>query len=78
MGRDVAVALVAIMCIRGGRLYHEHIHWDQATVLLQLGLLDPTLVPGQESVRLPVIGVNSAEKAVDEKRVNSNELIIDW
>lgn len=25
--------------IRGDRLYHEHIAWDQATVLIQLGLL---------------------------------------
>ena len=35
---------------------HEHIYWDQASVLVQLGLLDPT--------SLPVVGRESAEKAV--------------
>lgn len=76
--RDAAVALVAIVCIRGGKIYHEHIYWDQATVLLQLGLLDARLVPGQEKGRLPVIGADGARKVVDEKSVESNELMGDW
>jgi len=44
-GKTVEVALVAVVCIRGGKLYHEHIHWDQATVLVQIGLLDPKYIP---------------------------------
>ena len=25
--KEVAVAIVAIVCVRGGKLYHEHIYW---------------------------------------------------
>ncbi len=52
--RRVEVALVAIVRFREGKVAHEHIYWDQASVLKQIGLLtDPTL---------PVFGAESAEK----------------
>ncbi len=52
--RYVEVALVAIVRFRDGKLAHEHIYWDQASVLKQIGLLtDP---------RLPVFGAESAKK----------------
>jgi carboxymethylenebutenolidase len=52
--RHVEVALVAIVHFRDGKLAHEHIYWDQASVLKQLGLLiDP---------KLPVYGAESARK----------------
>ena len=76
--KGVEVALVAIVCIRGGKLYHEHIYWDQASVLVQIGLLDPTLVPGGGKGRLPVVGGAGARKVVDESSVRSNELISSW
>ena len=77
--KDVEVALVAIVCIRGGKLCHEHIYWDQATVLVQTGLLDPKLVPsGNGEARLPVVDGAGARKVVDENIVQSNELIRDW
>jgi carboxymethylenebutenolidase len=28
-----------------GRVAYEHIYWDQATLLVQVGLLDPALLP---------------------------------
>src|SRR5258707_11042239 len=56
-GKRVEVPLVAIVRFRGGKLAHEHIYWDQASVLVQIGLLDPAL--------LPVAGVESARKALD-------------
>ena len=56
-GKPVKVALVAIVGFEGDRLMHEHIYWDQASVLVQLGLLDPNL--------LPVSGVESALKVID-------------
>ena len=65
-GKRVEVPLVAIVRFREGKLAHEHIYWDQASVLVQLGLLDPS--------RLPVAGVESARKALDN-RVPSNALI---
>lgn len=77
--KEVEVALVAICCIRGGKLYHEHIYWDQATVLVQTGLLDPKLVPGgKKSDRLPVVGASGARKVLDESSSQSNELISSW
>jgi carboxymethylenebutenolidase len=55
--RRVEVPLVAIVRFRDGKLAHEHIYWDQASVLKQLGLLnDPSL---------PVAGVDSARKVLD-------------
>ena len=65
-GKRVEVPLVAIVRFRDGKLAHEHIYWDQASVLVQLGLLDPSA--------LPVSGVESARKALD-KRLPSNGLI---
>jgi carboxymethylenebutenolidase len=54
---------------RGGKLAHEHIHWDQATALVQLGLLDPK--------NLPVAGRETAQKLVDETQP-SNTLMKRW
>jgi carboxymethylenebutenolidase len=57
-GKFVEVPLVAIINFRGDKLYHEHIYWDQASVLVQIGLLDPKL--------LPVAGRETAQKVLDE------------
>ncbi|KPI39487.1 uncharacterized protein AB675_5076 [Cyphellophora attinorum] len=86
--RQVEVILVSVVCIRGGRLYHEHIHWDQATVLVQVGLLDPKLIPDtfkttekgreKEVKQLPVCGKEAARKGVNEKDGRSNQLIPGW
>ena len=85
-GKRVDVIVVAIVCIRGGKLYHEHIHWDQATVLTQIGLLDPMVIPkdfkttkGDEKVEeLPVVGVEGVLKVLDEDEGESNLLIDGW
>jgi carboxymethylenebutenolidase len=58
-GKHVKVALVVIVHFRDGKLAHEHIYWDQATVLAQLGLIDTT--------KLPVTGVESAEKVLNPR-----------
>jgi len=65
-GKRVEVPLVAIVQFRDGKLAHEHIYWDQASVLVQLGLLDAT--------KLPVAGVETARKALDP-RLPSNALM---
>lgn len=55
--RRVEIPLVAIVRFREGKLAHEHIYWDQASVLKQIGLLtDPAL---------PVYGSETARKVVD-------------
>ncbi|EME42768.1 hypothetical protein DOTSEDRAFT_176049 [Dothistroma septosporum NZE10] len=78
----VHVALVSIVTVRGGKLVSEHMYWDQASVLVQVGLLDPNLVPGsfqkQGLKRLPVCGAEAASKVLDEESKPSNELIPDW
>ena len=53
-GRYVEVPLVAIVSFRDGKLAHENIYWDQASVLKQIGLLD-----GEE---LPAYGAETARK----------------
>jgi carboxymethylenebutenolidase len=65
-GKHVKVALVVIVSFRDGKLAHEHIYWDQASVLAQLGLID--------SQKLPVAGVESAEKVLNPN-LPSNELM---
>jgi carboxymethylenebutenolidase len=65
-GRHVRVPLVVVVHFRDGKLAHEHIYWDQASVLVQLGLLDAS--------KLPVAGMESAQKALDP-RLPSNTLI---
>ena len=55
--RHVEVPLVAIVQFREGKLAHEHIYWDQASVLKQIGLLPDSA--------LPVFGVETARKVVD-------------
>ena len=66
-GRRVEVALVVVVRFRDGKVAHEHIYWDQASVLAQLGLID--------SARLPVAGVDSARKVLDP-RLPANALIL--
>jgi carboxymethylenebutenolidase len=68
-GRYVEIPLVAIVRFRGDKLYNEHIYWDQASVLAQIGLLDPAT--------LPVAGVETARKLLDES-VPSNTKMRRW
>lgn len=68
-GKYVEVPLVAIVCFRGDKLYNEHIYWDQASVLVQIGKLD--------AGNLPVAGVEAANKLVDET-LPSNTLMKNW
>jgi carboxymethylenebutenolidase len=66
-GRRLELVLVVIVTFEGGRIRSEHIHWDQASALVQLGLLDPA--------KLPVSGVEAARKALDPAAVPSNQLM---
>ena len=58
-GKVVEMAVAAIVGFQDGRISHEHIYWDQASVLVQVGLLDPA--------GLPVTGAESARKVLDPK-----------
>ena len=58
-GKPVEVAFVVVVGFKDGKISHEHIYWDQACVLVQLGLLDPA--------GLPVSGPESARKVLDPR-----------
>jgi carboxymethylenebutenolidase len=66
-GRRMEIPVVVIVSFEGGKMKSERIYWDQASVLVQLGLLDPA--------GLPVAGVEVARKAVDPAAVPSNLLM---
>lgn len=73
--------------MRGDRLCHEHISWDQGTALQQLGLLPPYVpfpheIDGEKApegkrfeVRLPFAGAETSRKLVDEGCEESNALM---
>ncbi|MGQ0741073.1 MAG: ester cyclase [Alphaproteobacteria bacterium] len=52
-GKPVEVAFAVIVGFKDGKISHEHIYWDQASVLVQIGLLDPKGLPvsGAEGTR---------------------------
>jgi len=64
-GRRIAVPVVVVVGFKDGQVSHEHIYWDQATVLVQAGLLD--------SSDLPVVGAEQAGALLDQQRPK-NEL----
>ncbi|WAJ37904.1 dienelactone hydrolase family protein [Pseudomonas sp. GOM7] len=68
-GRFVEIPMLGVVKFRGPKLYHEHIYWDQASVLVQIGLLDPE--------GLPVAGAETAHKLLDES-LPSNTLMPSW
>lgn len=65
-GRQVELPMVVVMGIEDGKVTYEHIYWDQASLLVQVGLLDPAT--------LPVSGREQAHKLLDPTRP-SNALI---
>jgi len=69
-GRRVEIPLVAIVRFVGDKVAHEHIYWDQASVLVQIGKLDPA--------GLPVAGVETAQKIRDPKRSSNHLMAKAW
>lgn len=65
-GKRIEVAVVGIIRFRDGKIAHEHLYWDQAATLVQLGMIDPTT--------LPVTGAESARWLVDQS-APMNELV---
>jgi carboxymethylenebutenolidase len=51
------MAVAVVVGFKDGKISHEHIYWDQASILVQVGLLDPK--------GLPVTGAESARKVVN-------------
>jgi carboxymethylenebutenolidase len=68
-GRAVEIPMLAVVTFEGEKLASERIYWDQASVLVQVGLLDPA--------SLPVAGVEAAQKVLDPTGP-SNTLMPRW
>ena len=65
-GRKVTIPLVVVVGVKEGKVAHEHIYWDQASLLVQIGLLDKD--------KLPVTGAEQAARLLDPT-LPSNTLI---
>lgn len=66
-GKRVQTGVVAIINFQDGKVDSEHIYWDQASVLAQLGLLDLNT--------LPVVGADGADKILHPSQIPSNKMI---
>jgi carboxymethylenebutenolidase len=53
-GKYVELPHVVVMKFRGNKIVHEHIYWDQASLLTQIGILD--------SRDLPITGIEQPQK----------------
>ena len=56
-GKYVELPHVVVMKFNEGKIAHEHIYWDQALLLVQIGLLDPK--------RLPVSGIEQTRMLME-------------
>ena len=66
-GRKVTIAFVVVVGFdQMGRIEFERIYWDQASMLVQLGLIDPA--------KVPVSGAEQAARLMDP-RLPSNTLV---
>jgi carboxymethylenebutenolidase len=69
-GRSVRLPICVVVQFEGGRVAHEHIYWDHASLRLQVGLLDRS--------GLPVTGDEQAENVLDRSARPMNELLGEW
>jgi carboxymethylenebutenolidase len=65
-GRKVVLPHVVVVGFDNGKIAYEHIYWDQASLLVQIGVLD--------RAKLPVTGAEQADRLLDPT-LPSNTLI---
>ena len=65
-GRKVVIPFVVVVGFEDGKVAFERIYWDQASMLVQIGLLDQS--------KLPVTGAEQAARLLDPS-LPSNTLI---
>jgi carboxymethylenebutenolidase len=66
-GRRVRLPFCVVVQFEGGRIAHEHVYWDQASLLVQTGLLD--------AAALPVTGPEQADNLLDRGARPTNRLL---
>ncbi|CAI6335044.1 unnamed protein product [Periconia digitata] len=77
--KKVEIAIVSIITVRGGKLVSEHMYWDNASVLYQVGLLERSLIPkafkDKGLKHLPVVGAAAAHTLIKPKQGEYNGLL---
>jgi carboxymethylenebutenolidase len=70
-GKKVELPHVVVMKFENGKVAHEHVWWDQASLLVQVGLLDPG--------KLPAVGVEQARRLlrVAEKSEEQTQISVE-
>ncbi|HKZ62944.1 MAG TPA: ester cyclase [Thermoplasmata archaeon] len=66
-GRRVELPVVAVVEFKGGKIHSEHIYWDQASLLVQVGLLKPE--------GLPVVAAGESARHLVNPKLPLNDLI---
>lgn len=81
----IEIPMMAVVNIRGDRLSHEHITWDSASALRQIGYLPEYVtytgpaVNGKSGdkpleLRIPATGKDTVNKLRDKNSVRSNQM----
>jgi len=70
-GKPVELPLVAIIRFEGDKIAHEHIYWDQASLLVQIGLLDRTLPVRGGEIAAQVLNPNQPMNELIHRRTPS-------
>ena len=66
-GRRVTLPFCVVVGFEDGKVKHEHIYWDQASALAQVGLIDPE--------GLPVTGGEQAANLTERRAEPMNRLL---
>lgn len=69
-GRHVRLPHVVVVTFEDGLILSEHVYWDQGSLLVQVGLLDPSAVP--------VTGAEQADKLLDPRGRGGSEVMPGW
>src|SRR5919198_5259164 len=66
-GKHVEIPTVVVMKFHGDKIAHEHIYWDQASVLAQIGLIDTKI--------LPITGIKQTQRLleVSKKKIEAGK-----
>ena len=71
-GKRVEVPMVAIVQFEGDKVAHEHIYWDQASLLVQVGLLDRTLPVRGGEIAAQVLNPTQPMNELIRRELNNN------
>jgi carboxymethylenebutenolidase len=72
-GKHVEVPMVVIVQFEGDKVAHEHLYWDQASVLVQVGLLDRTLPVRGGEIAAQVLNPAQPMNELIRRAINNNQ-----